>query len=40
LDEDIITTNNNIDKTEKKLKHVWKYNLNDDMPNFAIPGKP
>lgn len=40
LDEDIKTTQQNLQSSQVYWGHTWDYDLSKNMPNFAIPGKP
>lgn len=40
LDEDIINTQKHLENSENWWGVKWNYNTEEDLPNFAIPGKP
>ena len=39
LDDDIISTHENLENTEETLGHKWKFTRSEDLPDWAQAGK-
>lgn len=40
LDGDIVSTHENLENTEETMGHKWKWTASEDLPDWAMSGKP